>query len=144
MHPLGKCSQEPPAPAVHCSSQRSEFKDWIFKKCFNRSVGLLSLIYYKICTLACIICGKKKKYWVKIAWSSQCYFLHIIQSGRDPYRDTTILSSLDFYYTFLRKRNYQAVVSVAGKKFWVVRHGLFRKPSAGLVLCTKDSQQEGP
>lgn len=63
MHPLGKCSQEPPAHGVHCSSQRSEFKDWIFKKCFHRSVGLLSsTFYYKICTLACIICGNKREY----------------------------------------------------------------------------------
>lgn len=144
MHPLGKCSQEPPAHGVHCSSQRSEFKDWIFKKCFHRSVGLLSsTLYYKICTLACIICGKKK-YWGKITWSSKCYFLHIIQSGRNPYHDTTISSSLDFYYTFLRKRNYQAVVSVAEKKFWVFRHGLFRRPSADLIPRIKNGQQESP
>lgn len=80
-----------------------------------------------MCTLACIICGKKK-YWGEITQRSKCYCLHVIQSGRDPYRDTTISSSLDFYYKFLRKRNYQAVVSGAEKKFWVFSHGLLRRP----------------
>lgn len=32
------------------------------------------------------------------------------------YRDTTILSSLDFYYTFLHRRSCQAVVSVVGEQ----------------------------
>lgn len=57
---VGEMQSKPPAHGVHCSSQRSEFKDWIFKKCFHRSVGLLSsTFYYKIRTLACIICEKR-------------------------------------------------------------------------------------
>lgn len=32
---------------------------------------------------------------------------------KKTHHDTTILSSLDFCYTFLRKRSYQAVVSAA-------------------------------
>lgn len=43
-------------------------------------------------------------------------------SDNTTHRDTTILSSLDFCYTFLHKRNYQVVVSAEKETSVFIKH----------------------
>lgn len=43
--------------------------------------------------------------------------------NKNTHRDTTILSSLDFCYTFLHKRSYRVVVSAAEERSFNTQQG---------------------